>query len=320
MKVAVLDDYQNVALKLVDWSSLPAEVEIEAFHDNVKDLDFLAQRLQPFEIVCLMRERTPFRRELMENLPNLRLLMTSGMANAAIDLAAATDQGVLVCGTGGVASATAELTWGLILALLRSIPLEDRAVREGCWQSTLGTGLDGKTLGILGLGRLGAQVARVGLAFNMRVIAWSQNLTPERAEECGVTLVSKDELFMRSDVLSIHLRLSERTRGLVGAHELGLMRSSAYLINTSRGPIVNETPLLAALRAHKLGGAALDVYNEEPLSYEHPLTHLDNVVLTPHLGYVTRETYQRFYGDMVENIQAYIEGRPLRVLNPQVAG
>jgi phosphoglycerate dehydrogenase-like enzyme len=274
--------------------------------------------LSHFEIITCMRERTPFRRDLLERLPNLRLLVTTGMRNAAIDVAAATDLGILVCGTaGGPDSPPAELTWGLILALLRHIPREDAATRAGHWGVTVGMCLEGKVLGILGLGRLGTKVARVGVAFDMSVIAWSQNLTVERAAQYGATLVSKDELFARSDILSIHVQLSARTRGLVGARELHLMKPTAYLINTARGPIVDETALVQALQTRTIAGAGLDVFDQEPLPPGHPLTLLDNTLLVPHIGYVTREQYQVRYRDTVEDVAAYLRGEALRVINPE---
>jgi phosphoglycerate dehydrogenase-like enzyme len=251
-------------------------------------------------------------------LPNLRLLVTTGMRNAAIDLQAATDLGVLVCGTaGGPDAPPAELTWGLILALVRHIPREDAATRAGHWGTTVGMSLEHKVLGVLGLGRLGVKVAKVGVAFEMSVIAWSQNLTAEKAAQCGATLVTKDELFARSDILSVHVQLSARTRDLVGARELGLMKPSAYLINTARGPIVDEAALIQALQARTIAGAGLDVFDEEPLPPGHPFTKLDNTLLAPHMGYVTKDQYQVRYRDTVENIAAYLKGQPLRVLNPE---
>ena len=317
-RVAVLDDYQGVALEMANWSALPAECQVQVFRDHLSDLAALAERLSHFEIVTCMRERTPFRRDLLERLPNLRLLVTTGMRNAAIDLAAATDLGILVCGTaGGPDSPPAELTWGLILALLRHIPREDAATRAGHWGVSLGMCLEGKVLGILGLGRLGTKVARVGVAFDMSVIAWSQNLTAERAAQCGATLVTKDELFARSDILSVHVQLSARTRGLVGARELRLMKPTAYLINTARGPIVDEAALVQALQTRSIAGAGLDVFDQEPLPPGHPLTLLDNTLLVPHIGYVTREQYQVRYRDTVEDVAAYLRGEPLRVLNPE---
>jgi phosphoglycerate dehydrogenase-like enzyme len=266
-----------------------------------------------------MRERTPFRRDLLHRLPNLRLLVTTGMRNAAIDLKAATDLGVLVCGTaGGPEAPPAELTWGLILALIRHIPREDAATRHGHWGTMVGMSLEHKVLGVLGLGRLGTKVAKVGVAFDMSVIAWSQNLTAERAAQCGATLVAKDELFSRSDILTIHVQLSARTRGLVGAHELSLMKPTAYLINTARGPIVDEAALVQALQARTIAGAGLDVFDQEPLPPDHPFKRLDNTLLMPHAGYVTKEQYQVRYRETVEDIGAYLGGAPLRVLNPEV--
>src|SRR2546426_5014615 len=317
-RVAVLDDYQGVALEMADWSVLPPACRVEVFRDHLTDLDALADRLRDFEIVTCMRERTPFRRDLLERLPNLRLLVTTGMRTAAIDVEAATDLGVLVCGTaGGPESPPAELTWGLILALVRHIPREDAATRRGHWGTTVGMSLENRVLGVLGLGRLGTTVARVGLAFEMSVIAWSRNLTAERAAQCGATLVTRDELFARSDILTIHVQLSARTRGLVGARELHLMQPTAYLINTARGPIVDEAALVQALQTRTIAGAGLDVFDQEPLPPGHPLTLLDNTLLVPHIGYVTKEQYQVRYRDTVENVAAYLRGEPLRVLNPE---
>jgi phosphoglycerate dehydrogenase-like enzyme len=314
-RVAVLDDYQQVARALAPWASLPEGSKVEFFHDHRDDEASLAARLAPFDVIVAMRERTPFTRSLFERLPNLRLLVTTGLRNAAIEVAAATELGITVSGTEGLPYPTAELTWGLILALARKIPAEDRALRAGTWQTSLGVGLQGKTLALLGLGRLGSQVARIGAAFGMRPVAWSPNLTAERAAAGGAELATKDQLFRRADVLSIHLVLSERTRGLVGARELALLKPSALLINTSRGPIVDEPALLAALTAGELGGAGLDVFDREPLPATHPLLGVSNTVLTPHLGYVTEETYRIFYGQALEDIQAHLVGKPLRVLS-----
>ena len=317
-RVAVLDDYQGVALEMADWSVLPSDCQVQVFRDHLTDLDALTQRLRDFEVVTCMRERTPFGRDLLERLPNLRLLVTTGMRNAAIDLAAATDLGVLVCGTaGGPDSPPAELTWGLILALVRHIPREDAATRHGHWGVTVGMSLENKVLGVLGLGRLGSKVARVGVAFEMSVIAWSQNLTAEKAAQCGATLVTKDELFARSDILTIHVQLSARTRGLVGTRELRSMKPTAYLINTARGPIVDEAALVQALQTRTIAGAGLDVFDQEPLPSNHPLAVLDNTILVPHVGYVTREQYQVRYRDTVEDVAAYFRREPLRVLNPE---
>lgn len=314
-RVAILDDYQAVALKMTDWSTLPKDVEVRVFQDHLKDEDALVGRLQDFTIVMAMRERTPFPRSTFARLPNLKLLTTTGMRNAAIDMQAASDHGVTVCGTGGVVYPTAELTWGLILSLLRHIPREDSATRGGRWQVSMGVDLNGKTLGVIGLGNLGSQVATVGKAFQMRVIAWSQNLTAERATHFGAELVSKDELLSQADIVSIHLVLSDRTRGLLGARELGLMKPTAYLVNTSRGPIVEEKALVDALQNKRIAGAALDVFDDEPLPLDHPLRHCDNSVITPHIGYVTENTYKIFFDQTVENIKAFLDGTPIRVIN-----
>jgi phosphoglycerate dehydrogenase-like enzyme len=315
-RIAILDDYQDAARRLADWARLPAGAELAIFRDHLADLDAVAARLADFDVVVAMRERTPFSRALLERLPRLRLLVTTGMRNAAIDLQAAADRGVVVCGTGGLPYPTAELAWGLVLSLMRRIPREDRATREGRWQETVGLGLNGKTLGVLGLGTLGSRVARFGRAFEMEVLAWSQNLTAERAAEHGAVRVERDELLARSDVVSIHLVLSDRTRGVIGARELGLMKRTAYLVNTSRGPIVDEAALVRALREGTIAGVGLDVYDEEPLPLDHPLRGLPGTVITPHLGYVTEETYRIFYGQALEDILAFLRGEPVRVLRP----
>jgi phosphoglycerate dehydrogenase-like enzyme len=286
------------------------------FKDHLGDEAALAVRLADFDIIMALRERTPFPRTLLERLPKLKLLITAGMRNASIDMKAAADRGVLVCGTAGLPYPTAELAWGLILSLARRIPAEDRATREGRWQTSLGLGLNGKTLGVLGLGTLGSRVARVGRAFEMEVLAWSQNLTAERAAEVGASVTTQDELLARSDFVSIHLVLGERTRGLIGARELGLMKRSAYLVNTSRGPIVDEAALIRALQDGTIAGAGLDVFDEEPLPLEHPFRRLPNTAITPHLGYVTEETYRVFYGQALEDVKAYLGGTPLRMLRP----
>ncbi len=316
MHVAILDDYQGAALGFGDWDAVRAKADVTAFADHLAEDGDLVDRLGDAEIVVAMRERTPFPGPLLERLPNLRLLITTGMRNASIDMEAARDAGITVCGTGGLGYPTAELTWGLILALMRRIPREHAAVRAGDWQIDLGEGLQGKTLGLLGLGRLGSQVARVGLAFGMEVLAWSENLTAARTDEVGVSLAaSKEELLEQSDVATIHLVLSDRTRGLVGAGELDLMPSTSYLINTSRGPIVDESALVEALRSGSIAGAALDVFDQEPLRAAHPFLNLDNVVLTPHVGYVTKESYEVFFVDVVDDILAYLADDPVRVLN-----
>src|SRR5713226_372381 len=315
-RVALLDDYQNVAMRMADWKSLPADTEVMAFPDHIAEQDKLVARLADFDIVMALRERTPFPRSLLERLPKLKLLITAGMRNASIDMKAAADRGVVICGTAGLPYPTAELAWGLILSLMRHIPAEDRATREGKWQTSLGLGLNGKTFGALGLGTLGSRAARVGKAFEMEVLAWSQNLTAERAKEVGATLVTRDELLARSDIVSIHLVLGDRTRGLIGARELGLMKRSAYLINTSRGPIVDEAALIRALGDGTIAGAGLDVFDEEPLPLDHPFRRLPNIAITPHLGYVTAETYRTFYGHALEDIKAYLDGSPVRVIKP----
>ncbi len=313
-RIAVLDDYQGVALSINGWERLPPDSSIEAFRDHLSDEDAIVQRLASFEIIVAMRERTPFPRSLLSRLPNLKLLVTTGARNASIDVGAAKEMGTSVCGTASMPTPTAELTWGLIIGCVRHIAEEDRATRAGRWQTTIGPTLHGATLGCVGLGNLGSQVARVGLAFDMNVIAWSQNLTPERAEQVGAKLVSKEELFAQADVVSVHLVLSDRTRGLIGERELSLMKSAAFLINTSRGPIVDEGALVTALRQGRIAGAGLDVFDEEPLPAGHPFLQLDNTLITPHLGYVTLENYARFYGEAVEDILAFQSNAPLRVL------
>jgi phosphoglycerate dehydrogenase-like enzyme len=316
LRVALLDDYQRVAMQSADWQRLGAEAQVEVFHDHLTDADALVARLQPFDVVMALRERTPFPRAILERLPNLKLLATAGMRNASIDMAAATELSIVVCGTSGSSRATMELTWALILGLLRHVPREDAATRAGRWQETLGIGLDGKVLGIIGLGNIGSQVAEVARAFHLRLLAWSQNLTPERAAECGAERVEKAELLARADIVTIHLQLSPRTRGLLAAADLGLMRPDAYLVNTSRGPIVDEQALIDVLTRGAIAGAGLDVYDQEPLPANHPLLSLRNVVLTPHLGYVTAETYRTFYGQTLENIEGFLKGAPPRVINP----
>lgn len=317
-RVAVLDDYQRAAEPAGPWHLLPDAVSVEFFHDHVADESALARRLEPFEIVVAMRERTAFPASLLDRLPNLRLLVTTGPSNAVIDVDHASQRGVVVCGTGGSrvpgSDPTAELTWGLILASTRHIAFEDRGVRAGEWQRTVGTALHGKILGLLGLGHIGSAVASVGRAFGMQVVAWSPNLTATRAQDGGAKLVSKDDLFRRADVLSVHLVLSDRTRGIVGAGELSLMKPTAYLVNTSRGPLISEPALVAALEEGKIAGAGLDVFDPEPLGDGHPFRTMDNVVLTPHLGYVTRETYDSFFGQIVEDINAFLAGSPVRVV------
>ena len=319
MKVAVLDDYQSIAAEMADWDSLPDGVSVTFYSDHLADEDALAYRLHDFDIVMGMRERTPFPRTLLARLPNLRCLITTGARNASFDLDAATELGITVCGTPGAGEGPTELTWGLIIGLLRRIYDEQRTARQlGKWGIHVGAGLQGKTLALLGLGHIGSRVARVGSAFDMRIIAWSQNLTPERAAECGATLVDKDTLFAEGDVVSVHVRLSDRTRALVGAREIALMKPSAVLVNISRGPIVDEAALVSALQLRSIAGAALDTFDIEPLPAGHPFLHMDNVLITPHIGYVTDDGYRAFYGGVVDNIRAFAAGEPVRVINPAV--
>jgi len=308
-KIAVLDDYQGVALKMADWSAVLARADVDVFSDHLDAADAVAQRLLPYDIVCVMRERTPLRAAMLERLPNLKLIASTGPRNASIDLKAAAECDIAVVHTGYFGSPTLELTWALILGSARHIVAEAAAVRGGGWQHTIGDDLSGKTLGIIGLGNLGSQVAKIGLAFGMRVLAWSQNLTAEKAAAVGANLVSKEALLRQSDFVSIHLVLSERTRGLIGAAELSLMKPSARLVNTSRGPIVVEAALIAALRAGQIAGAAIDVYDVEPLPADHPYRNLEHLLATPHIGYVSRALYERFYRDTVSNILAWLDGR-----------
>ncbi|NPT33334.1 D-2-hydroxyacid dehydrogenase family protein [Paraburkholderia xenovorans] len=313
--IAVLDDYQQMARSFADWASLAPRAQAVFFHDHVADRDSLAARLAPFDVVVLMRERTRLDAALLARLPRLKLIVTVGMWNAAIDLLAARERRIVVSGTsGGEAAATPALTWALILAITRNLHAEATSLRAGGWQVGLGVDVNGKTLGLLGLGRIGQAVARLGQAFGMRTIAWSQNLTAERAAEHAVERVDKDQLFRDADVLSVHLKLGERTCGIVGERELALMKPSAYLINTSRGPIVSEAALIAALQARRIAGAALDVFDEEPLAPHHPYRFLPNVLATPHIGYVTENTYRTAYPQIVEGIQAWLDGAPVREL------
>tara|TARA_R110002167_G_scaffold236193_2_gene441400 strand:- start:404 stop:1354 length:951 start_codon:yes stop_codon:yes gene_type:complete len=314
-KLAILDDYADKALSLADWSVLKG-VDIAVYNDNLVEPAALAERLKDCEIVCIMRERTPFRREVLEKLPNLKLLVTSGMRNASVDVAAANELGITVCGTGSSGAGVVELCWLLIQAVVRQLPQEDRATRAGRWQTSVGKDLAGRTLGLIGLGRLGGRVAEIANFFNMNVIAWSQNLTDEKAAEFGARRVELDVLMAESDIVSIHLILSKRSRGLIGARELGLMKPDAYLVNTARGPIVDEAALIAALQSGAIAGAALDVFDQEPLPQDHPFLSMDNVILAPHLGYVTEEIFRTFYGQQVEAVAAYLQGEPIRVIAP----
>lgn len=314
MRVAVLDDYQNAARASADFAALDARTDVTVFHDHLADPDLLVERLAPFEVVIAMRERTPFDRDLVDRLTRLKLLVTTGMGNASFDMGALAEHGVTVCGTGGLGSATPELTWALVLMTTRGLAAEDAAVRAGRWQIGIGPEIAGSTVGILGLGRVGTRIAHYAHAFDAEVIAWSANLTAERAAGAGARLVDRESLFRESSVVVVCLKLSDRTRGLVGAPELELLGPSGYLVNTSRGPIVDEAALVSALRGRRIAGAALDVFDTEPLPADHPLLTLDNVVLSPHLGYVGREGYRVFYTEAVEDVLAWLDGTPVRVL------
>jgi phosphoglycerate dehydrogenase-like enzyme len=315
-RLAILNDYQDAARSTADWTTLPADVEITVFHEALpEDEAARAAALQPFDVICMMRERTPMPRSLLERLPNLKLLTTTAMVNRQTDMAAARELGITVCGSGGAGNGTAELTWGLIIGLARHINAEHQNMKDCRWQLTLGDDLIGHTLGLLGLGNIGARVAKVGQAFGMNVIAWSQNLTEDRAREAGVRLVSREQLFAEADYISVHLVLGDRSRGLVNAEDLARMKRTAYFINTSRGPIVQEAALIEALHERRIAGAGIDTYDVEPLPKDHPLLKLDNVLLTPHLGFVTHDAYAKFYGDTVENVAAFLRGEPIRVLS-----
>ena len=315
-KLAILDDYQNVAMEMADWTPLKDDVEITVFNDHLADENAIADRLANYEIVMVMRERTPFPRSLIEKLPKLEHIVSSGMRNLSIDVGAAIENGVICSGTPSLGYPTAELTWGLIHSLARNITLEDRETRRGSWQQTVGIGLRDRVLGIMGLGRVGADVARVGIATGMQVIAWSENLTQDRCDEVGARLVRKDELLERSDFLTIHLLLSERTRGLLKERDFARMKQSAYPINTSRGPIVEEAALIDALKNNRISGAGLDVFDIEPLPDTHPLRSISNTVIIPHLGYATIENYRNWYGGTVENVRSWLDGK---IIN-QMAG
>lgn len=315
VQIAVIDDWQDVARNVVDWSALESIGQVSFLHDYPADNETLAARLGEFEVICVMRERTRFDEDLLRRLPKLKLLVTGAMRNAALDLKAATALGIQVSGTDSYKHAAPELTWALIMAATRNLLVEANAVRAGKWQQSLGGDLHGKTLGILGLGSIGQRVAQFGQVFGMRVIAWSENLTAERAAETGVTYVSKQELFEQADVLSVHLVLSERSRGLVDAQALDWMKPTALLVNTARGPIVDEAALIKALQKQRLAGAALDVFDQEPLPAHHPFRTLENVLATPHVGYVSQQNYHQFFSQMVEDIQAWAAGEPIRLLS-----
>jgi len=314
-RCAILDDYQNVALKLADWSPVAKDVDITVFNQPLGGQDKVIKALADFEIVCGMRERTPFPRAVIEALPKLKLLITTGARNASFDLEAAKERKVTVCGTPGVGNPTAGIAIGLMLELTRRIGYENARMKAGeLWQTTIGLDLDGHTLGVVGLGKLGTRVAQIAKAFGMKVIAWSQNLTPEKCQEAGVQYAGKEDLLRQADFISIHVVLSPRTRGLLGAKELSLMKPTGYLINTSRGPIIDEAALLAALKERRIAGAGLDVFDTEPLPVDHPLRRLDNVVLTPHLGYVSVQNYRAYFAGVVEDIRGFLDGKPVRAM------
>ncbi len=312
VQVAILDDYQGVALKSADWSLLKGKADITVFHDHLSDSAAVVERLRPFSVLCVMRERTPLTQVILEQLPNLKLIASTGFRNASIDLAAAKERGITVCNTGYTSHGAIELTWAVILSMLRNVPAEFASLRSGGWQISVGGDLAGRTIGLVGLGKIGARMASIARAFEMNVLAWSQNLTPETARQHGALLVSKEELFREADVVSIHLVLSPRTKGIIGATELGLMKPTAYFVNTSRGPLVDESALIETLRGQAIAGAALDVYDIEPLPTGHPFRSLERLLTTPHIGFVTQETYKVFYRDTVENIFAWLSGTPTR--------
>jgi len=314
-RCAILDDYQNVALTVTDWSKVAADLDIKVFSQHLGGADNVIKALQGFTIVCAMRERTAFPRAVIEKLPDLKLLITTGARNASIDVAAAKERGVVVCGTPSTGSPTAGIAIGLLLELTRRIGYENARMKAGqLWQTTIGVDLEGMTLGVLGLGKLGTRTAAIAKAFGMKVIAWSQNLTAEKCAAAGADYVSKEDLFRQADFITIHLVLSQRTRGLVGTREFALMKPSAYIINTSRGPIIDEAAVLAALREKRIAGAGLDVFDIEPLPIDHPLRKMDNVVLTPHLGYVAIQNYRAYFAGVVDDIRAFLDGKPVRVL------
>jgi phosphoglycerate dehydrogenase-like enzyme len=316
VRCAILDDYQNVALKIGDWSKLKGDVDFKVFNTHLGGPDKVIAALQDFAVVIAMRERTGFPKQVIEALPNLKLLITTGARNASIDVETAKARGVTVCGTGSFGSPTSGIAIGLMLELTRHIGYENARLHAGApWQTTIGPDLEGMTLGVLGLGKLGTRTANIARAFGMKVIAWSQNLTPEKCQEAGVGYVSKDDLFRQADFITIHVVLSPRSRGLVGAKEFGLMKPSAFIINTSRGPIIDEAAMLAALREKNIAGAGLDVFDIEPLPVDHPLRKMDNVVLTPHLGYVSEQNYKHYFAGVVEDIRGFLDGKPVRVMS-----
>jgi phosphoglycerate dehydrogenase-like enzyme len=315
-RLAILDDYQGVARGMGPWDRLPHSLSVDVFRDTLTETEALAARLGPFDAILAMRERTAFPAALLARLPKLKLLITTGERNRSIDVAAARAQGVTVCGTPSAGAPTVDITWGLILNLLRDIPRQQESLRAGTWQTSVGTSAEGLTLGVVGLGKLGTRVARVGQAFGMKVIAWSQNLTAEAAAAAGAERVAKEELFARADVVSLHLILSERSRGIVGAAELGRMKPTAAIVNTSRGPLIDRDALVAALKEGRIAGAGLDVFEEEPLPADNPILSCPNTVLTPHLGYVSTQNYRAYFAGAVEAVEAYLAGKPIRELAP----
>ena len=315
--IAVIDDYQSVAEKLADWGSLPSGTQVDFFQDHLSGLESLVDRLRNYQIIQFMRERTPFTKTLIDALPNLELLSGTGGNFRSFDIKAATERGVLITRTGGAGNSTEELAWGLILSVTRRIPQEDRAMREGRWQTHLGVGLSGRNLGIIGMGRLGSRVAQIGQAFGMELLAWSPWQTVERAAENNARYLPREQFFSQADVITIHIPLTNESVGLVNAQDLKNMKSSAYLINTSRGPIVNEADLVNALQEGSIAGAGLDVFDEEPLPSDHPLLKVSNTVLTPHIGFVSEESYRAFYTNGLDNIKAYLAGDPTNMVNPE---
>jgi D-3-phosphoglycerate dehydrogenase len=314
-RCAILDDYQNVALKMADWTKVANDLDIKVFNEHIGGPDAVVKALQGFSIVSAMRERTGFPRAVIEKLPDLKLLMTTGARNASIDIAACAERGIVVCGTPSVGNPTSGIAIGLMLELTRRIGYECNRMKSGVpWQTTIGPDLGDMTLGVLGLGKLGIRTSQIAKAFGMKVVAWSQNLTAEKCKEVGVDYVSKEDLFRQADVITIHLVLSQRSRGLVGAKEFGLMKPTAYIVNTSRGPIIDEAAMLAALRDNKIAGAGLDVFDVEPLPLDHPFRKMDNVVLTPHLGYVSSQNYRAYFAGVVDDIRAFLDGKPVRVM------
>jgi len=314
-RLAILDDYQGVAMAMAPWETL-AGVEVTVFRDTVTDQAALVQRLAPFDAILAMRERTPFPRALIERLPALRLLITTAARNRSIDAAACAEKGIVFCGTPSFGDPTTDITWGLILNLMRDLPAQQASLRAGGWQTSVGWGTEGRTLGVVGLGKLGARAAKVGLALGMKVVAWSTNLTEERAAEVGVTRVDKATLLATADVVTLHLILSDRSRGIIGAADLAQMKPTAFIVNTSRGPLIDQDALIAALKAGTIAGAGIDVYDIEPLPKDHPILSAPNTVLTPHLGYVTQQNYRAYYEGTVEAITAFNAGAPVRVIRP----